>query len=98
MNKTVRARVGEKFKVPLEGNPTTGFRWEVEVAPKGSNLVAIVRDEFEADTSQPGAPAIQLFEFQAIAPGTLKLVFHYRRAWEKIEPREERIISVTIKP
>ncbi len=93
---SMRVHVGQTFEVSLEGNPTTGFRWEMQLPSAAAALVAFENENFEANTSQVGAPAVQRFRFSALAPGRVNLVFKYRRAWEKVEARDERVVSVRI--
>jgi len=85
---------GEILVITLEGNPSTGYIWEVE---EGSEKIIrqVGEVEFWAESNLLGAPGKQIMRFQGVGEGqtTLKLV--YRRPWEKgIEPLKTFSIQV----
>lgn len=98
MHQQIQAHPGEIFEIPLEGNPTTGFRWDIILPPSAAGLVTLLEDTWEARASLAGAPGVQRFRFQALAPGEVTLIFKYRRPWERVQARDERIISLHIAP
>jgi len=85
---------GQLLLVGLEGNPSTGYMWEVE---EGSEEIIrqVGEIEFHPESDLLGAPGKQILRFQAVGPGqtTLKLVYH--RPWEKgVEPAKTFSIKV----
>jgi predicted secreted protein len=89
MTEPLSATVGETFDVSLEGMPTTGFVWEVEIPPEARGLIEPLGSGWTPARSSDaqaspvaGAPAIQRFQFRALAPGEITLTFRYRRSWE----------------
>ncbi len=85
---------GQLLLISLEGNPSTGYMWEVE---EGSEKIIrqVGEIEFHSESDLLGAPGKQIMRFQAVGPGqtTLKLVYH--RPWEKgVEPAKTFSIQV----
>ncbi len=91
---TVNTRVGETFTISLKSNPTTGFSWQPEF---DSEFLKLVGKDFRSDSTLPGSPGVEFFEFEAIKQGEVKVKMIYKRPWE---PRslEEQVALVYIAP
>jgi predicted secreted protein len=95
----VVASVGDAFDIALEGVPTSGYVWEVELGDLGSAVELLGRE-----TRPPGPPrapiaggrASQVFHFRATAPGEGTLHFRYGRSWEPV-PVREHLVRVTVR-
>jgi inhibitor of cysteine peptidase len=76
-NSNVRLRVGDTFVVTLEGNPTTGFTWEV-ASSDPAILKPLGEAQFTPDTSALGSGGKVSLQFEAIGTGQtpLKLIYH----------------------
>ncbi len=75
---TVHMRQGDKFKVVLHGNPTTGYSWQ----PVGMDSITTFKQVGKAVQTTPksgliGAPSETIFTFQALKVGTDQLIFWY---------------------
>jgi inhibitor of cysteine peptidase len=74
------------FQVKLEGNPTTGFQWNVLSFDK--KTFQLQSKKFYAPkTKLMGAPGVMVFEFSLnknqTYPNTTQMSFEYARPWEK---------------
>jgi inhibitor of cysteine peptidase len=82
---TVELNTGDTLALALEGNPTTGYTWEIE-----SNDPAVLEPngepEFTPDSELLGAGGIYTFRFNAIARGRVTLRLIYRRPFENDVP------------
>ena len=92
--KTIEIQKGSLLNVELEGNPTTGYIWEV--AP-GSTKILLQTDEptftNSSDALGAGGTITIKFKAQETGEGILKLIYH--RPWEEnVSP--ERAFSVKI--
>jgi inhibitor of cysteine peptidase len=89
----IELQKGETLAVSLEGNPTTGYTWEV-VEVDEQVLRQIGEPAFTPESEAVGAPGEQVLRFRAAGEGrtTLRLVYH--RPWEEAEP--ERTFSVEV--
>jgi inhibitor of cysteine peptidase len=76
---TRRVRVGEKITVVLPENPTTGYRWAVEV---DTAALPVTADEYDGGTHPVGAAGTRRLTFVPKGPGQAKLRLVKRRAWE----------------
>ena len=78
---TVHLKQGDTLEIALEGNPTTGYTWEV--APDSGELVALQGEpQFKADTSALGSGGVMTLQFKAVKPGTAPLKLIYHRTFE----------------
>jgi inhibitor of cysteine peptidase len=82
---TVHLRQGDALEISLDGNPTTGYTWEV--APDaGALLVQQGNPEFKADSSALGSGGIMTLRFKADHQGTTDLKLIYHRTFEPNVP------------
>jgi inhibitor of cysteine peptidase len=92
----VTLQKGQTLTVKLEGNPTTGYTWEM-VEPEGAILRQVGEPEFNADSDLLGAPGTLTLRFQAVEAGQMDLRLVYHRPWETgVEPLETFTVQVTI--
>lgn len=91
-NVTIEVQRGEKFQIALESNPTTGYEWEFETDP---NLISLINQTFKPESDLIGAGGTETFKFSALNEGEAKIVFSYKRSWEK-EVIEKKVFQVKI--
>ena len=95
-NTTINVTTGEFLVITLEGNPTTGYTWEVTEPLDELVLREIggIVDVPESDLM--GAPSKQIATFEVVGAGdaTIKMVYH--RPWETdVEPADTFTLNVT---
>jgi inhibitor of cysteine peptidase len=77
---TIAAAVGDRVRVQLDENPTTGYRWQPLAQ---SSVLDLVSDEFvPAGDGGIGAGGTRTLEYEAIAAGRGSLKLGLTRAWE----------------
>jgi inhibitor of cysteine peptidase len=87
---------GQTLTIKLEGNPTTGYSWEV-AETEDAILQQAGEPEFEAESDLLGAPGTQTLRFEAVETGQMELKLVYRRSWEAdVEPLETFTVHVTV--
>lgn len=95
--KTINLAVGDSLSIKLEGNPTTGYNWQVT----GIDLAVLQpvgQPVFKASSMMMGAGGVITLNFKAVAAGTTQLQLGYMRAWElDIPPLETYEITVVVK-
>jgi len=94
---TVQLRAGDTLEVVLEGNPTTGYQWEV-----GGGDPAVIRQvgeaQFQPDTSAIGSPGKITLRFTAVAAGQTALKLIYHRSFEpNVPPVKTFEVTVVVK-
>ena len=77
----VTVAVGERLRVTLPENRTTGYRWQV--GGDCSGILTQEEDQATAGSGQPGAGGTRVWVFAAKAEGKCELRFESARAWEK---------------
>ena len=88
---------GQTLVVTLEGNPTTGYSWEVAEPLDEQVLRQAGEPEFKAESDLVGAGGVQILRFEAVNAGKFTLKLVYRRPWEKdVEPLETYSIQVVV--
>ena len=90
------ASVGDAFDIALEGVPTSGYVWEVELGDLGSAVELLGRETLPPGASVVGGRAAQVFHFRAAAPGEGTLRFRYGRRWEPM-PVREHLVRVAVR-
>jgi inhibitor of cysteine peptidase len=95
--KTIQLTTGDHLEVTLEGNPTTGYTWEVV---SGQELLEQLEDvEFVAASQQMvGSSGKMRFEFKAVSVGEGALQLIYQRPFERdVEPEQTFSVQVNVK-
>jgi inhibitor of cysteine peptidase len=91
---TVHLKLGELLLVTLEGNPSTGYTWEV--TPADPAVVALQGEpEFKAESDLIGASGKLSLTFKAVAEGQQALTLAYRRPFEK-DVAPEKTVTFTV--
>jgi inhibitor of cysteine peptidase len=77
--------VGDRLRLRLAENPTTGIRWQIATAGAG---LRVSRDDYEPGGARPpGSAGHRTFELDAHAPGDFRVTLVSKRSWEAIEHR-----------
>jgi len=88
---------GEVLIVSLEGNPTTGYIWEINTINERF-IRPIGKAEFRSDSRLCGAPGINTFRFKAIRAGRTILRLVYHRPWERgVKPFETYYLQIEVR-
>jgi len=87
---------GQVLVVSLEGNPTTGYTWEVQEPLDEQVLRQMGEAEFKAASDQLGAPGVLTFRFQAMGTGRTTLQLIYHRPWEEKGAKPLKTFSVQV--
>ena len=73
--------VGDKIRLELCSNPTTGFKWSYEMT------IENVLKEEDHDFEEPegdvtGAAGVEVWTFKAVEKGTTEIKMEYSQPWE----------------
>jgi inhibitor of cysteine peptidase len=94
---TIEMNIGDTLSVELEGNPSTGYTWEV-AEMNASVLKQIGETEFETDSELVGSGGVLILRFEAIGSGQTPLKLVYHRPWEQDAPPEETFeVSIIVR-
>ena len=92
----VTLQVGAELVLTLEGNPTTGYGWEVEQVD-AAVLAQQGEPEYTAAANIPGSGGVFVFRFTAQAAGSTPLVLGYSRPFEPdTPPIEVFTVQITV--
>lgn len=84
--RTNSVNIGNEIKIVLEGNPTTGYSWEM--ASYSTNNLQQIGEVQYRPTDQPderprvGVGGQFVFKFKAVKQGQSDIKLIYRRSWE----------------
>ena len=87
-NKEIKAKVGEVIVIEIEGNATTGYRWD-EVPGRSDSVLESQGHEYktrELPVGMVGYGDKAFFRYLVKAPGKTEIVLAYTRPWEKDVP------------
>lgn len=82
---TFTLQPGDTLSLSIEGNPTTGYNWEIEEVDT-SILAPIGDPQYKSSSSLIGTGGTYTFTFEAKAIGTTNLKLKYYRSFEKDTP------------
>lgn len=94
VDSAMSVEVGEKLKVVLEANPTSGYQWQENARISDSSVIRQIEHRFvvfEANT--PGSPGQDVWTFEALKKGVTIISIECSRPWED---RDLSIWEVTI--
>ena len=77
-----RWRWASRSSLELEGNPTTGYSWQV-TAIDPAVLAPAGEPDYESSSDADGAGGIYTFRFDAVGPGETEVVLQYFPSWEE---------------
>jgi predicted secreted protein len=92
---TVTLAVGDRLYVQLDGNPTTGYLWDVDGALP-TVLEAVGQTLFQSESDLIGAPGTFTLRFEVIATGSGALRLIYHRPFETADPLDTFEVTVTV--
>ncbi|MCC0015720.1 MAG: protease inhibitor I42 family protein [Rhodobiaceae bacterium] len=98
---TLQGKVATALTLDLEGNPSTGYTWEYQVAPASADLVSVEacewREKAGTDTKLMGRSKVFHCRIMPLAKGTAEITFTYSRPWESKPPAKTLTCRITIK-
>lgn len=80
-SETIKAKVGQEFRIPLKSIATAGYVWKIESLPQAIQLLRS-ENEKPADDEKPGDSTTQVFRFRALKAGEHAITFVLARPWE----------------
>jgi len=88
---------GDKITITLEGNPTTGYSWEVSAMDPA--MVELVGEpDYKTDSKALGSGGVYIFTFKAATAGTTNIKLIYHRSWEEdVEPVKVFEVTLNVK-
>jgi inhibitor of cysteine peptidase len=94
---TIDLKKGQTLTISIDGNPTTGYNWEIETVDQ--NILQSAGDpDYKSDSMLVGSGGTFKFKFTAINPGTATLKLKYWRSFEPENPPVETFeVTVNVK-
>ena len=92
--RSLTTEVGEKLRVTLSENRTTGFKWKT--SGSCNSVLKEESDQFSAPTGPPGAVGQRVWIFAAQAKGKCELRFAYVRSWEDTATGKVLTFPITV--
>ncbi|MFX1258474.1 MAG: protease inhibitor I42 family protein [Promethearchaeota archaeon] len=81
MNQKINeVKLGDVFKVSLDSNPSTGYRWEVDF---DTDYIKLKEKFYIPLSSKLGAGGKESFSFSTLKHGKTAITMQYKRSWEK---------------
>jgi predicted secreted protein len=91
---SIELAVGESFTVILEGNPTTGYGWQVQTMDE--TVLAGSEPEYVTDSQALGSGGMYTFTFTGVTAGETQLELAYARSWESVPPLQTFTLTVIV--
>lgn len=91
----VEMEPAQQVLVEVEGNPTTGFTWEV--AEIDQRVIAPAGDpQYESESDADGSGGTYTFRFEVVGPGETEVVMAYRQSWTDVAPSRTFTFRVVV--
>lgn len=87
---------GERIRVALTSNPTTGYAWTVTPTPDAAVLTQLGDAFFVAESDLLGAGGVEVFDFVAQGAGTVTLSLEYARSFESQPAAQTWSVTITV--
>jgi predicted secreted protein len=97
-------KVGDRFTVCLDANPSTGFSWVMPFGKsEGLERLAYLGSQYRPGAAQAqgmvGGAETHVFHFAAAKPGSARLTLDYLRPWLwQQAPARSVVFEITILP
>jgi inhibitor of cysteine peptidase len=92
---SVRVPLSEEVVLELQENPTTGYRWTVEIS--GDAVKEIHSTYSPCSRAAVGGGGHRAIRFVAVRPGTTEIHAALRRPWEPLEPSPNQFaVTITV--
>lgn len=88
-NKIIKVKLGNIFKLSLDSNPTTGYRWEVNF---DSDFIKLEKKIYTQSNSKLGGGGKEHFSFISLKYGKTTITMQYKRSWKKTEIKKEKFL------
>ena len=95
---------GQVFKVTLAANHTTGYKWMLAETPDAMVVKLVNNNYVQDDAEGPGGKrrmgvgGREIWTFQAMGPGKVRIVLHYVQPWVKDrKPAKTRSLDVEVR-
>jgi inhibitor of cysteine peptidase len=86
----ISIKKGGVLEISIESNPTTGYLWSLEGFSGTDVLASMGKYKYVRLSDRLGAGGKQIYSFKAVKKGNARLIFEYRREWEKKDNPEKR--------
>lgn len=84
--KPINVRVGDRFAIALDAQPSTGFDWTL-AAPLAAKVVAPDGTAFTSSLPEPiGGHGTETLYFAATGTGSQSIKLQYSQPWDKTTP------------
>ena len=94
---SVDLQTGDMLVITLDGNPTTGYQWEM--LPNTDGIVELQGDpEYKSGGNQVGSGGKYKFNVKAVKAGTTRVDLKYYRSFEAgVPPIQTFSIDISVK-
>jgi len=79
---SLKVNVGDKIRVKLCSNPTTGFKWDYRIIDE----TVLIKEDYDfeepKDEGVVGAAGQEIWTFEAVNPGSTQVDLEYSQTWE----------------
>ncbi|MEN6327175.1 MAG: protease inhibitor I42 family protein [Syntrophomonas sp.] len=97
--KSLTLKEGESFVLSLEGNPTTGYTWNLADS-RDDQILSLVDQGYQSSTASKmvGQGGKNYWKFKALKAGSTEIKLNYARPWESVQPLKTFQLKVIINP
>ncbi len=98
--KTLTLKEGESFVLSLDGNPTTGYTWNLSDS-RDDQMLALIDQGYQSSSTASnmvGQGGRNYWKFKALKAGSTEIKLYYARPWESVQPLKTFQVKIIINP
>ena len=93
----IKVKVGQRFTIRMESNPTTGYGWQLSKALDEKVVQFVTNAYISPDSKLCGAGGHEVWTFKAVGEEQVDISMKYVRPWEKNQPVRTNVFTVIVK-
>jgi predicted secreted protein len=90
------AKAGQAFDIVLPANASTGYRWKITGSPEASLVQFVEENYIPRQPVMPGSDGMDVWTFNALAPGQTTIEFGYFPPGSIEQPDETLVFTIRI--
>lgn len=93
----ISAVIGENITISLNGNATTGYKWQFSC--ENGTLFKVLNETYVPNKHPSGMVGVggkYIYQIKPLQKGTFNIIARYYRPWEQFNPQKDKSLKFTI--
>lgn len=93
----ISATVGEDITISLNGNATTGYKWQFSC--ENGTLFKVIKEVYVPNKHPSGMVGVggkSIYQIKPLQKGTFTIIARYYRPWQEFNPQTDKSVKFII--